>query len=95
MKTRASPKTKRMELGEYIVADPLICHGKPTFKSTRIMVWQVLEDLARGETVNEIVSAWGGRLKPEAILDTIRLAGGPLLDKRGRLNRHYLGQLAA
>jgi uncharacterized protein (DUF433 family) len=95
MKTRANAKTKRMELGDFIVADPLICHGKPTFKGTRIMVWQILEDLARGETVKEIVSAWGGRVKREAILEAIRLAGGALLDKDGRLNPHYLGQLAA
>jgi len=42
----------RVELGEYIVADPLVCHGKPTFKGTRIMVWQILEDLARGESID-------------------------------------------
>jgi hypothetical protein len=38
----------RMELGQYIIVDPEICHGKPTFKGTRIMVWQVLDALARG-----------------------------------------------
>jgi uncharacterized protein (DUF433 family) len=42
-------------LNEYIVADPEICHGKPTFKGTRIMVWQILEMLAAGETVEEII----------------------------------------
>ena len=46
MKTRANGKPKRLELGEHIVADPLICHGKPTFKGTRIMVWQILDELA-------------------------------------------------
>ena len=35
-------------IGRYIVADPKICHGKPTFRGTRIMVWQVLEMLTRG-----------------------------------------------
>jgi uncharacterized protein (DUF433 family) len=29
---------RRMELGDFIVADPEICHGKPTFKGTRIPV---------------------------------------------------------
>ena len=47
---------ERIELGQYIVADPKICHGKPTFKGTRIMVWQVLDALARGESVNQIWS---------------------------------------
>jgi uncharacterized protein (DUF433 family) len=28
---------KRKLLGRYIVADPNICHGKPTFRGTRIM----------------------------------------------------------
>ena len=30
---------QRLELGEYVVADPLVCHGKLTYKGTRIMVW--------------------------------------------------------
>jgi hypothetical protein len=29
---------QRKRLGRYIVADPEICHGKPTFVGTRIMV---------------------------------------------------------
>ena len=95
MKIRANGRPRRFELGEHIVADPLICHGKPTFKGTRIMVWQILEDLARGESVDEVVKAWGGRVSRAAVLETIRLAGGALLDARGRLNRHFNGQLAA
>ena len=39
-------KTKPM--GRYVVIDPKICHGKPTFRGTRIMVWQVLEMVADG-----------------------------------------------
>jgi uncharacterized protein (DUF433 family) len=35
-------------IGRYIVADPAICHGKPTFRGTRIMVFQVLEMVAMG-----------------------------------------------
>jgi len=38
----------RVEINEYIVVDTEICHGKPTFKGTRIMVWQVLEMLKAG-----------------------------------------------
>ena len=34
--------SKRVELGEYVVADPEICHGQLTFKGTRIMVKSVL-----------------------------------------------------
>ena len=45
---------KRIVLNKYIVADPRICHGKPTFKGTRIMIWQILEMLAAGETTETI-----------------------------------------
>jgi hypothetical protein len=37
-----------VELGRYIVADPMICHGKPTFKGTRVFVADVLADVERG-----------------------------------------------
>src|SRR5438876_9145636 len=85
--TLAKRAPERVELGKYIIADPLICHGKPTFKGTRIMVWQVLDALARGETWDEIVAAWDGRVCREAIAETIRLARAALLDSRGRLLR--------
>ncbi len=45
-------------IDNYIVADPNICHGKPTFKGTRVMVWQVLEMLASGENQKEIIKAF-------------------------------------
>ena len=98
--TKPNPPTshrngQRIELGEYIVADPLICHGKPTYRGTRIMVWQILEALAHGESVDQLVKAWGGRVSKAAVLETIRLAGGALLDGHGRLNGSLNGQLAA
>ncbi len=45
----------RIEINDYLVADSEICHGKPTFKGTRIMVWQVLEMLEAGVPTNEII----------------------------------------
>ena len=87
MKTKANGKSKRLELGEHIVADPLICHGKPTFKGTRIMVWQILDELAHGMWPAEIVKAWGGKITRAAIAESVSLARRSLLDKRGRLRR--------
>ena len=49
---------KRIVINKYIVADPKICHGKPTFKGTRVMVWQVLEMLESGENTQEIIKAF-------------------------------------
>lgn len=34
--------------GRYIVTDPEIGHGQPTFRSTRILVADVLEQVAEG-----------------------------------------------
>lgn len=93
--TGSAGNGQRIVLGEHIVADPLICHGKPTYTGTRIMVWQILEALADGESVEDLVKAWGGRVSKAAVLETIRLAGGALLDHHGRLNGHRNGQLAA
>ena len=43
-------------LGRFIVADPKVCHGQPTFRGTRVFVADVLEQVARGldwETIIE------------------------------------------
>ena len=85
----------RVDLGQYIVADPEICHGKPTFKGTRIMVWQVLDALGRGESADQIVAAWDGKVSKAAIAETVRLARGALLDEHGRLCRVSTSRLAA
>ena len=75
---------KRVDLGQYIVSDPEICHGQPTFKGTRIMVWQVLDDLADGRSWEFICNKrWGGRIPLAAVAEAVRLAaaawlkGGP------------------
>lgn len=46
---------KKININKYIVADPKICHGKPTFTGTRIMVWQILEMLGQGMSEKEIM----------------------------------------
>jgi hypothetical protein len=80
--------SERVELGQYIVADPEICHGKPTFKGTRIMVWQVLDDVADGRSWEFICGTrWGGRICLAAVGEAVRLSRQSWLDKRGRLTR--------
>ena len=92
---KANGTGQRIELGQFIVADTKICHGKPTYKGTRIMIWQILESLADGESVDELVKAWDGRVSRDAILETIRLARNTLLNAQGRLRQSSLSQLAA
>jgi uncharacterized protein (DUF433 family) len=38
---------------KWITANPKICHGKPVFKGTRILVSDVLELLASGMSIKE------------------------------------------
>lgn len=46
------------EIMRWIVADPEICHGKPIFKGTRILVSDVLELATAGESFEEIVEEY-------------------------------------
>lgn len=64
---------KRM-IGRYVVADPAICHGQPTFRGTRILVADVMEQVAAGMAWETIVEAWRGDVSPEAISEAVRLA---------------------
>ena len=43
---------------ERITVDTEVCHGKPCVKGTRIMVWQVVQFLANGDTVDVILGAY-------------------------------------
>ncbi|MDA1272960.1 MAG: DUF433 domain-containing protein [Verrucomicrobia bacterium] len=74
MKVKANVNKGRLELGDFIVVDPEICHGKPTFKGTRIMVFQVLEQVANGTPWERIVWSWRGKVPMEAISEAVRLA---------------------
>jgi len=74
-------KTRKPKLlGRYIVADPAICHGKPTFRGTRIMVWQVLEQVAGGIARETIVEEWRGSVSQEAIAEAVQLANRAFLE---------------
>lgn len=75
-----------VELGRYIVADPMICHGKPTFKGTRVFVADVLADVERGLSWDFIVQRWGGgKITKAAVTEAVRLARSALLTEDGRL----------
>ena len=67
-------QTKVRNLGRHIVADPGVCHGKPTFRGTRIMVWQALEMVSEGMDFNSIARTWGGVITPEAVAEATQLA---------------------
>lgn len=72
---------ERIDIGRYIVADPEICHGKLTFKGTRIMVWQVLEMVADGMEWDEIIREWRGTVPKEAIAEAVHIASKAFASK--------------
>jgi uncharacterized protein (DUF433 family) len=63
---------KRKELGQYIVADPEICHGQLTFKGTRMFVKDVLYYVAKGEDWEVISKEFYG-LPKEGIAEAIEV----------------------
>ena len=70
-----------IRINNYIVADPRICHGKLTFKGTRIMVWQILEMLEAGANINEILRNYPP-LTEEHIKAALHLAAEKLAGER-------------
>ena len=71
--------TRKM-IGRYIVTDPRICHGQPTFRGTRIMVTQVLEQVASGMAWETIVEEWRGKVSKAAIAEAVQLAKQAFVD---------------
>ena len=78
-KRTSIPKRKRVLLGRYIVADSGICHGEPTFRGTRIMVWQVLEMLTRGLAWEIIIEECHKSITKDAIAEALKLSGEAFL----------------
>jgi uncharacterized protein (DUF433 family) len=74
------PKVTRAQLiGRYIVTDPKICHGKPTFRGTRVLVSDVLEQVASGMAWETIIEEWHGSITKAAIREAVQLASQALL----------------
>lgn len=62
-------------LGRHIVAAPGVCGGRPTFKHTRLEVAVVLDVLAAGWSVEDVVREYAeSHVTPDAIAEAIRLA---------------------
>ncbi|HEY6232674.1 MAG TPA: DUF433 domain-containing protein [Pyrinomonadaceae bacterium] len=66
-------------IGRYIVTDPKICHGKPTFRGTRVLVSDVLEQVGNGMAWESIIQDWNKSITHEAISEAVHLASQALL----------------
>ena len=67
-------------LGRYVVVDAKICHGQPTFRGTRILVSDVLEQVADGMPWATIEEQWRGAVTQKAIAAAVRMARQALLE---------------
>lgn len=72
-------------LGRYIVADPHVCHGRPTFRGTRIFVDDVLTDVSRGLAWDAIIERWHRSISKAAIAEAVQLANEALLEDSRQL----------
>jgi len=66
-------------IGRYIITDTKICHGQPVFRSTRILVADVLEQVASGMAWEAIIEEWRGAVTKEAISEAVTLASKALV----------------
>jgi len=60
-------------LGKHVVRAIGVCGGRPTFKYTRIEITGTLERLAAGESLDEVVKGYRGRVSREAIIEAVNL----------------------
>jgi uncharacterized protein (DUF433 family) len=67
-------------IGRSVVADPDICRGRPTFRGTRILVADVLEQVAAGTAWENIVGEWRGEVSADAIAEALRIASEAFRD---------------
>lgn len=47
-----------MNWRDHIAVDPMVCHGNPCIKGTRVMVSVVLDNLADGETTEDLAESY-------------------------------------
>ena len=80
MAKRKQHTTDKRMIGRFIVSDPAICHGQPAFRGTRILVADVLEQVAAGIAWETIVEEWRGNVSSEAISEAVRLASQAFRD---------------
>ena len=55
-----------MDWHEHISVDPAVCHGQACIAGTRVMVTVILDNLAAGFTVEEIIESYPS-VTPQAV----------------------------
>jgi uncharacterized protein (DUF433 family) len=60
-------------LSNHVVRAIGVCGERPTFKYTRIEITGAMERLASGETIEQLVVGYNGRVTQEAIMEAMQL----------------------
>ncbi|HEV3447268.1 MAG TPA: DUF433 domain-containing protein [Gemmataceae bacterium] len=71
---------KPARIGRYLVKDPGVCHGKLTFKGTRVPVQTVLGRVSKGKSIDDILKSWP-ELRRAAIVEAINMATASLVER--------------
>ena len=61
-------------LVQYIVRADGVCGGRPIVKYTRIEMSHLLDRVAQGDSISEIVGDYRGRVSREAVVEAIEIA---------------------
>ena len=67
------PEVKPLDWRNYISSDPMVCHGKACITGTRVMVTVILDNLADGASVQDIIRSYPS-VSPEAVRATLHYA---------------------
>jgi uncharacterized protein (DUF433 family) len=57
-----------------ISIDPNVCHGQACIKGTRIPVYQIVQMLANGDAIDDLLESYP-TIKKEDILECLKYAG--------------------
>ena len=68
-----------MNWKDYITVDPNVCHGEACIRGTRIMASVVLDNLAAGATVEELLESY-----PTLSREAVRAATSQAVSRRRR-----------
>ncbi len=56
-----------MDQDKRIISNPDICHGNPFIRGTRVMVWLILDYLANGDSIDDILADYPGLTKEDIL----------------------------
>ena len=66
---------------DHIEIKPTVCHGNPVIKGTRVQVSHIINAMAGGDTVADIVSDYPG-LQSDDVYAALTFAGKPTVVPR-------------